>query len=540
MVEDRGSGTEPQVDPEVYRRRWWILVVLCTSLIIVIVGNTALNVALPTLARELDADTTQLQWMVDAYALVFAGMLFTAGALGDRFGRKGALQLGLVVFLGGSLLAASASTAEVVIAGRAVMGLGAAFVMPSTLSILANVFPPYERPKAIAIWAGISGGGAAIGPVASGFLLEHFSWGSVFLVNVPIIVVALVAGKILLPRSKDPTHGQLDPVGAVLSIAGLAALVFTIIEAPSRGWTSTTTLLWFAAAFVLLGLFAWWELRSPHPMLELRWFRDRQFSVASGSMTLVFFAMFGTFFLITQYFQLVLGYSTLQAGLSQLPFAIIIMLVAPQTPKLGARFGAPRIVATGLGLVAIGMLAVGTVGIDSSYPYVLLTMIPLATGMALTMAPLTASIMVAVPTNRAGVGSAMNDTTRELGGALGVAVLGSIVASRYASEVAASVGGLPEQAAATAESGLAGALLVAGRLGEQGADLADAAKEAFLSGLTLATTIGAVVAAVASVLALRLLPPLRYGARPAVSAPSAEDQLVSEAPTRPNVEPAAG
>ena len=241
------------IDDHVYRRRWWTLAVLCTSLVIVIVGNTSLNVALPTLARELDASSTQLQWMVDAYALVFAGFLFTAGALGDRYGRKGALQIGLLIFLGGCLLAAFLETAEGVILGRAVMGLGAAFVMPSTLSVLANVFPPQERTKAIAIWAGISGAGAALGPIASGFLLEHFSWGAVFFVNVPIILVALVAGWFLVPRSSDPEHARLDPVGALLSIAGLSALVYSIIEAPHHGWASLTTFAWFTAALVLIG-----------------------------------------------------------------------------------------------------------------------------------------------------------------------------------------------------------------------------------------------------------------------------------------------
>jgi len=225
-----GSDTaQATIDPEVFARRWNILVVLCTSLMVVIVGNTALNVALPTLARELDASISQQQWMVDAYSLVFAGLLLTAGTIGDRYGRKGTLQAGLLVFLSGSLFAGFSHSAEAIIVGRAVMGIGAAFIMPATLSILTNVFPPHERGKAIAIWAGISGAGAAVGPVASGFLLQHFSWGSVFFVNVPIIAGALIAGHILLPKSKDPDPGALDPLGALLSIAGLGTLVYAII-----------------------------------------------------------------------------------------------------------------------------------------------------------------------------------------------------------------------------------------------------------------------------------------------------------------------
>jgi EmrB/QacA subfamily drug resistance transporter len=319
-------------DPAIYARRQQILVVLCISLMIVIIGNTALNVALPRLAFDLGAGTTDLQWMVDAYSLVFAGMLFTAGTLGDRFGRKGALQAGLLLFLVGTSLAAVADSSSQVIGARAIMGLAAAFVMPATLSILTNVFPPAERPKAIAVWAGIAGGGAAIGPVASGFLLEHFWWGSVFLVNVPVILVALVAGRILIPTSRDPEEPPLDIPGALLSIVGLSALVYGIIEGPQHGWTSPESLAIFGFAGLSLGLFVLRELHTPNPMLDLRYFRDRRFSVSSGGMTLIFFAMFGTFFLVSQYFQLVLRYSALESGLFQLPMAVVMIALSPQVP----------------------------------------------------------------------------------------------------------------------------------------------------------------------------------------------------------------
>ena len=346
------------IEPAVYQRRWKILAVLCASLIIVIVGNTVLNVALPTLARPdgLGASNTELQWMVDAYALVFAGLLFTAGALGDRFGRKGALQAGLVVFAIGSLVGAFADSSGQVIAGRAVMGIGAAFIMPSTLSILTNVFPGRERAKAIAIWAGISGAGAAIGPVTSGLLLEHYWWGSVFLINLPIIAIALVAVWILVPKSKDSTASPLDPVGAVLSLVGISALVYAIIEGPNHGWASVESLLWFIGAIGVLALFAWWEWRSRHPMLDLRLFRNRRFSVASGGISLIFFAMFGMFYLLTQYLQFVLGYSPLEAALRLLPFPALMMIVAPQTPRLVARFGADRVASTGLAFIAVAFL----------------------------------------------------------------------------------------------------------------------------------------------------------------------------------------
>jgi len=508
---DRTTPESDALAERVYHRRWWILAVLCTSLLIVIVGNTALNVAIPTLSRDLGASTSQLQWMVDAYSLVFAGLLLTAGAIGDRFGRKGALQAGLLVFLAGSIFAAFSGSAGAVIGGRAVMGIGAAFVMPATLSILTNVFPPSERAKAIAIWAGIAGAGAAIGPIASGFLLQHYFWGSVFLVNVPIIAAALIAGMVLLPTSRDPQQGRLDPIGAVLSIAGLSALVYAIIEAPSHGWASTQSLLWFGGALVILAMFMAWELGVSEPMLNLSYFKDRRFSVAAGGITLIFFAMFGTFFLITQYFQLVLGYSPLEAGVKMGPMALIIMAVAPQTPRLAARIGSNRAVALGLGIVSLGMFLFSRVTAGTSYPVLLIPMLTLATGMALTMAPLTGSIMSAVPLRKAGVGSAMNDTTRELGGALGVAVLGSLVASRFDSQLTSALGGLPAQMQSAASASLSGALGVAGQIGgDAGAQLAAAAKDAYVSGMTMAVLIGSVIALVAAVIVYRLLPDPRF------------------------------
>jgi len=517
---DAATADDHGIDPDIYERRWKILAVLCTSLLIVIIGNTSLNVALPTLARELDASTSALQWMVDAYALVFAGLLFTAGTIGDRFGRKGALQAGLLVFLLGAALASLSDSAATLIGARAVMGIAAAFVMPSTLSILTNVFPAHERPKAIGIWAGISGGGAAIGPIASGWLIEHFWWGSVFLINVPVITIALVAGAILVPRSKDPDDQPLDFLGAGLSIVGLGLLVYGIIEGPHHGWTSTTSALIFGGAFLALGLFGAWELRARYPMLDLRLFRDRRFSVASAGMSLTFFAMFGTFFLVAQYFQLVLGYSPLQSGLLQLPMAAVIMSVAPQVPKLVQRFGAARVVPVGLSFTALGLAIFSQVTVGSSIWVVYTSILPLAFGMSMTMTPLTTLIMSAVPLGKAGVGSAMNDTTRELGGALGVAILGSLVTSRFTSSLSPALTGLPEQARGVAESGLTGALEVARQLGgAPGQALQAAGQQAFVDGLGLAATVGAVVVFSAAVAAWFLLP--RGATAPAHPVPGA-------------------
>lgn len=498
------------IDPHIFHNRWKTLMVLCSSLLIVIVGNTVLNVALPRLQDSVDrggigATNTQIQWIVDAYGLVFAGLLFTAAAIGDRFGRKGALQTGLVIFGLGSLLGALGDSASTLITSRAIMGIGAAFVMPSTLSILTNVFPARERAKAIAIWAGISGAGAAVGPLASGVLLEHFWWGSVFLINLPIIALALVAGWVLVPKSKDETESPLDPVGAVLSIVGLSALVYAIIEGPHHGWLSGESALWFAGAAILLVAFCVWELRNKHPMLDLNLFRIRRFAVSSGGITLVFFAMFGTFFMATQYLQGVLDYSPLGASVRLLPMSFVMMATAPQTPKLVARFGANKVGFTGLSLVTIGMIGATQFAVDSAYLFVIVTMCILAMGMAMTMTPMTTQLMASVPRDRAGMGSATNDTTRELGGALGVAVLGSLVTSQYTSGMEGALGNVPDQVRDVAEGSLGGALALV-RDGALPESIIGAAKSAFVDGFSMAATVAAVVVGLAAIAVLKLLP----------------------------------
>ena len=409
------------VETSLYARRWWTLAVLCLSLLIVFVGNSSLNVTIPTLSRVLGATTAQLQWVIAAYSLVFAGLLFSTGAIGDRYGRKGALQFGLLLYLLGCVLATASDSMWQLIACRAVMGVGAAFIMPSTLSILVNVFPPEERTKAIAIWASVTGAAGAIGPVASGWLLGHYWYGSVFLVNVPILLTALVAGWFLVPKSRDPEQGELDPMGAVLSTVGIVAVVYGLIEAPQVGWRSPSTLIAFSVGVVVLALFASWELRVGEPMLDIRLFRNPAFSTGTSGMILIFLSMFGVMFLITQYFQLILRYTPLSAALRLLPMAPIMVAVSPMTPRLSARFGANRVVSMGMGGVTVGLLMFRGLTPHTHYWYVLLSIVPLVTGMALSMSPMTASIMSAVPPRRAGAGSAMNDATRELGAALGIA-----------------------------------------------------------------------------------------------------------------------
>ncbi len=487
--------------------RWWALAVLCLSLLIVFVGNSSLNVAIPTLSRDLHATESQLQWVVAIYSLVFAGLLFSTGALGDRFGRKGTLQIGLVLFLVGAALASASTEMWQLIACRAVMGAAGALIMPSTLSIIINVFPPHERPKAIAIWASVTGAAGALGPVASGFLLGHFWYGSVFLVNVPIIVVALVAGRFLVPKSRDPQQARFDPIGSLLSIVGIVALVYGLIEAPAKGWSSAATLGSFVIAIVVLALFVAWELHSDEPMLDMHYFRNPAFSTGTGGMILVFVAMFGVMFLISQYFQLVLGYSALSAALRLMPIAIIMVVVAPFTPRLSARFGAHRTVAFGMLSIALGLSLFTGLTPHTSYAYVILCVIPLTTGIALSMSPMTASIMMAVPPRRAGAGSAMNDATRELGAALGIAILGSVAASQYGSRIAPFVRGLGPGDRSTARASIAGALRVASTLPEGARTaLTTGADHAFVSGVHLAVTVGAVLALVSSGIVFRYLP----------------------------------
>jgi len=491
------------------QRRWWILGVLCFSLLVIVLDNSILNVAIPTIVRELDATNSDLQWIVDAYTIVFAGLLLTAGSLGDRFGRRPALQLGLVVFGIGSLLAALSTTADQLIATRAFMGIGGAFIMPATLSIITNVFPASERAKAIGVWAATAGVAVALGPLTGGFLLEHFYWGSVFLVNLPVVLVGLVAGVFLIPDSKDPHPQRLDPVGALLSIVGLATLLYAIIEGPDFGWTDSTTLAAFAAGGLILGAFFVWELRSDHPMLDLRFFRNPRFSVASGAIALTFFAMFGSVFLLTQYLQFVLGYSPLQSGARLLAYAIPMMIFAPLSARFVERLGAKVVVAGGMAVFAVGMLSSVALDASSSYGAIAWRMALMGTGMALTMAPATDSIMGSVPLAKAGVGSAINDTTRQIGGAVGIAVIGSVFSSLYSSSVGDAVAGRPVPPALLEgiKDSVGFALAAAARLGGvAGSELAGAARTAFVDGMHAGLVVAGLVALAGAIAVVIWLP----------------------------------
>ena len=492
------------------RRRWWALAVMCTSLAVISLDNTVLNVAIPALVRDLNASTSQLQWIVDGYTLVFAGLLLTAGSLGDRFGRRGALSAGLGIFCVGSAASAFATSAGMLVVTRAFMGIGAALIMPSTLSLLTNVFhDPTERGRAIGAWAAVAGASAAFGPLIGGGLLQHFWWGSVFLINVPLTIAVLIAGRFLLPSSKDPDAGKLDPFGALLSIVGLVALLWGIIEAPTDGWTAPNVLVSLGIGVVVLGMFIAWELTCENPMLNVRFFRNPRFSAANAAITMVFFAMFGASFLITQYLQTVLGFTAFDAGLRMMPMATVMLVVAPMSPRLVERIGTKLVAGCGLLLAAIGLVVVATVPVTNGYPRLLGGMLFLAVGMGMVMAPATESIMGSLPRNKAGVGSAMNDTTRQMGGALGVAVIGSVLASVYRPGVASRLTALhaPAPVVSAARDSIGGAIDAANSLAEPlRSSVISASRSEFVSAFHGALLVGAVVLLAASATVFALLP----------------------------------
>lgn len=489
-----------------FRRRWWMLAVLSVSLVIIGLDNTILNVALPTIQRELGSSASELQWIVDAYVLVFAGLLLAMGALGDRYGRKRTLQAGLVLFGLSSVAAAFAETNVQLIAARAAMGVGGALIMPSTLSIIVDVFPREEQGKAIGVWTGMAALGIALGPALGGWLLEHFWWGSVFMINVPVVAAALAGGLLLVPESRDPAGTAVDAPGAALSMVTLFLLVYAIIEAPARGWLDPFVVGAFAGSAVGGAVFVLWERRQRHPMLDLALFRNPRFSVGVASITLAFFALFGTIFLNTQYLQFVHGYSALEAGLAVTPLAVGMLIGAANSHRLVARFGTGKVIGLGMAVLSAALLSYVLWTATTPYPVIGVTIVVMAFGIANAMAPATEAVMGAVPVAKAGVGSAMNDTTRQVGGAFGVAILGSIVNIVYSARMTAPPGAPPEVADVVTDS-VGGAIAVAARLGgSEGAALAAMARDAFLDAMDAAMILAAAVAFVGAIVAWRFMP----------------------------------
>lgn len=487
-------GAAPPAIGAAQRRR--VLLVMCAALALVVSGVASLNIALPEIARELAASQTDLQWIVDAYALVFAGLLLPAGAIGDRYGRRGVLVAGLAVLAGAYLAATLATAAGALIAARAVAGLGAAAIMPVTLSVITTVFPPEERDRAVAAWAGVAGAGAILGLLISGVLLEVASWEWLFAVNAGWALLALVATLAVVPRTRDARGAALDPLGGLLSAAGLGAVVFAIIEAPGHGWLDRATLAWLGAGAALLVAFVAWELRREHPMLDPRLFRQRGFSAGTLAILLQFFAAFGFLFVALQYLQFVLGYSPLEAAAAIVPLGVTLMISARRVaPRLARRHGPRRAIALGLALMAAGLATLAAVDVATGYWHLLGGLVLFGAGAGLSAVPATTSIVSSLPPEKQGVASAVNDASREVGGALGIAVLGSVLAGAYADGVSEATAALPPRAQEAAAQSIGFVLEAPGRFGARGAELVAEAQASFVDGLSLALLVAAGVLA---------------------------------------------
>ena len=484
-----------------------ILPVVLVSLALVVSAVPALNVALPDIARDTGATFTEVQWIVDAYALVFAGLLLPAGALGDRVGRKPVLVAGLVTFGTAALCASLVSEPAALIALRGVMGVGAAMVMPTTLSIITTSFPAQERGKAVGAWVGVAGAGAILGLLGSGLLLEVWGWASVFAVSGGIVLVVALLASRMIPNSREAGAAAIDYRGGLLSVIGLAGIVYAAIEGPTRGWGDPVTVSAFGIGVLGLMTWIWSGLRSRDPMLDPRYFLRRDFATGVGSITLQFFVFFGFIFVVIQYLQLVLGYSPLEAGIALIPMGMTLGALSRRVPGLVARVGRRGPSVVGLALMAVGLSVLSRLDTGSSYWWVLLGIIPVGMGMALAAAPATADIVASLPAEKQGVASAVNDAAREVGGTLGIAVLGSVLNAQYRSGVQdGAPDGVPSGALDAVQDSLAAALGLASRLGPAGDRLAQVARASFVDGLGSAFVVSAALLAAAALVLLVAIP----------------------------------
>ncbi|MCU1378168.1 MAG: multidrug transporter [Acidimicrobiales bacterium] len=473
-------------------RRGAILAVVCLSLALVVAGVAMLSVAVPTMTRALGASQADQQWMVDGYTVALAAMLLFAGALGDRFGRKRALLAGLALFVAANAFSAFANSAGALIVWRVLAGVGAALIMPATLSTITSVFPPDKRATAVGVWAGIAGAGGMLGLLLAGAMLEQWWWGSIFVITAALGAVAFVATLVMIPETRASHSVRLDPPGALLSIAAVGGLVFGIIEGPSRGWFDPVTLFGLLGGGLAGVLFVWWELRSPAPLLDPRLFRKHGFATGSASLFLQFFAMFGFFFVGLQYLQLVLGYSTLMSAVALLPAVAVMLPLSTVAASLAERYGQRIVGAGGLLVAAAGFVVLASLQASSGYAQFVVGLVVMVAGASMAMTPATNAILGSLPRAKQGVASAVNDTARELGSAFGIAILGSAFNSGYRGSIAGSLQGLPDSVAAVARSAPAGAFAVAQQqAGAARQSLTSATRDAFMTGSRAAMFIGA-------------------------------------------------
>ena len=473
------------------RQRTLVLVAMCLALVLVIAGVSMLAVGLPSVGADLHLSQSGLTWVADAYALTLASLLLVAGAIGDRFGRRGALLAGIVVFGVGSLLSAMAHSGGELVAFRALTGVGGALIMPGTLSTITSVFPPEERARAVGVWAGFAGAGGTLGMLAAGGLLGSFAWPSIFFVTAAVAAITFFVVLAFVPTTRSSEHVGLDPLGTVLSALGIGSIVLGIMEGPIHGWSAPLTVVALAVGVALATVFVLWELRAEHPLLDPRLFRYRGFATGSASLLVLFIALFGIFLVILQYLQLLLGYSALKSAVALLPMTLVMLPVSTVAAPLSVRYGQKLIGGSGLAISALGVAFFSTLDAHSGFASLAVAEVLLALGVGLAMTPATNAIVSSLPTAKQGVASAVNDTTREIGTALGIAIMGSMFTSGYRHGIDGHLAGLTKDVADQAREAPGLVLQAAGHLGPKGDALAVAARDAFASGMRFSMLIGA-------------------------------------------------
>lgn len=533
------ANTPVEKMPGPYARRWWALLVLCLSLLITVMANTSLIVAAPDMTTDLGLSSSDLQWVVDSYTVPYAALMLVLGAIGDKYSRRGALVLGLLLFAAGSVMGSVVDETSLVIVARAIMGVGAAVVMPATLSLVVATFPRSERTKAITAWAATSGLAVAVGPLVSGWLLEDHAWGSTFLINVPIALLGVFGALALVPPSKAQGMGRIDYVGGLLSIVTVGSLIYAAIEGPHSGWGVGPVTAAVVAAIGLVAFVAW-ELRHPQPMLDVRKFALRPFSGSMLAVLFFFFGMFAVIYYVTQFLQFVLGYGSLDTGVRLLPLAGAVFLGSALTGVLTPKLGVKPMVVTGLAIGTAGMFLLTQIDKGSTYGDLLPPMMMLGLALGLAISPATDTIMGSFPESELGVGGGANDTALELGGALGIAVLGSLLGTAYRDELTDLVGNrLPAEAMETAKDSVGAGLAVAQRVGQdpsagpqQAQAAVDAVHQAFAHGVAQTSLIGGIIMAAGTLIVLAILPGRRgfakHNAEPGAGTTTNETATVRE------------